>query len=502
MVGLTPLRGQQDEQPKAVNGAENAIEHDAIDILTEYPPWSMETNDICDNDEAIHDRNRKEIQGKLFKDTSVKTEDNKPYIDNIDAYNRDRALITQSLSDRLGLGQISLPGAQQVRVATKHTDQMTDIPDHLRQISLGQEIESISYKERDRNRNIIPQVDGTMDSRDSLNQTWGSIDLIISPVKYRNAQRDTEKINEDTNDNDIDEIVKFNKDKARKVYRKDRNEQRDIEKTDKDINDDTYKTVKFNKGRATKVYEINIEKKKILKERREKALQNAKDRKAEKAKVQAALQAHTRATKASKDNQDIKMIDDATTGEDSRVDVHLPPHSHGNAKYQSQINISSKYRTAITEPLLGDLLPGSQAPVKVNGHKPDSGDIGTYEFLIEGAPNPPDLEGIEEDQLLQIQQNIQDKLKQRDEEREKNITKRMKQYEEKYDFMNKALLEIITHITEITQTDHPRSNQLTKWSCCHHYLMAINLKWQNNTMKDSINTLSFKLRAAILRIQL
>ena len=75
--------------------------------------------------------------------------------------------------------------------------------------------------------------------------------------------------------------------------------------------------------------------------------------------------------------------------------------------------------------------------------------------MIEGAPNPPDLEGIDEDQLIQIQQNIQDKLKQRDEEREKNITKRMKQYEEKYDFINKALLESITHITEMTQTDHP-----------------------------------------------
>ena len=30
----------------------------------------------------------------------------------------------------------------------------------------------------------------------------------------------------------------------------------------------------------------------------------------------------------------------------------------------------------------------------------------------------------------------------------------MKQYEEKYDFINKALLESITHITEMTKTDH------------------------------------------------
>ena len=112
-----------------------------------------------------------------------------------------------------------------------------------------------------------------------LNWTSDSLDLSISPVKYRNAQRDTENSNEDTNDSDIDEMVKFNKDKARKVYGKDRNEQRNIEKTGEDINDDTHKTVKFNKGRATKGYEIDTEKKKILKERREKVLQMQKKEK-------------------------------------------------------------------------------------------------------------------------------------------------------------------------------------------------------------------------------
>ena len=152
----TPLQGQQDEQPEAVNSAENAIEHDAVDILTRYPSWSTDTHDIDDDNEVIFDRNRKEIQDELYKDTPVKTKDNKPYIDNIDAYNRDRALITQSLSDRLGLGQISLLGAQQVRVTTKHTNQMTDIPDHLRWISLGEETESTSYEETDRDGHIIP----------------------------------------------------------------------------------------------------------------------------------------------------------------------------------------------------------------------------------------------------------------------------------------------------------------------------------------------------------
>ena len=106
--GLTPLREQQDEQLEAVNGAENAIENDVVDIMTLYPPCSTDTNDRCDNNQVASDRNRKEIPHKLYKDMPVKTENNKPHIDSIDAYNRDRTLITKSLSDRLGLGQNSL----------------------------------------------------------------------------------------------------------------------------------------------------------------------------------------------------------------------------------------------------------------------------------------------------------------------------------------------------------------------------------------------------------
>ena len=71
----------------------------------------------------------------------------------------DRALITKSLSDRLDLGQNSLPGAQQDRVAIKHTNQSRKFPEHLRQISLGEEIENTSYEITDRNRSFILQVD-------------------------------------------------------------------------------------------------------------------------------------------------------------------------------------------------------------------------------------------------------------------------------------------------------------------------------------------------------
>ena len=81
--GSTPLQGQQDEQPEAVSSAENAIENDAVDVLTLYPSRSTDTNDMGDNNEVTCDRNRKEIQDKLYKDTPVKTESNKPYIDTL-----------------------------------------------------------------------------------------------------------------------------------------------------------------------------------------------------------------------------------------------------------------------------------------------------------------------------------------------------------------------------------------------------------------------------------
>ena len=271
----------------------------AVDIMTLYPPWSPDTNDRCDNNQIASDRNRQEIQDELYKDTPVKTEKNKYYIDNTDAYNRDRALITKSFSDRLGLGQNSLLGAQQVSVAVKHTDQMRKIPGHLRQISLGEEIESTSYEEIDSNRNFIPQVDGIMDSRDSLDQTPDSIDLTESPVKHTNTQRHMEKINEDTSDDGTDEMIDFDNDKVKKTYKKDTNECRK-----------GAKIVKSKKSRTTKIYAINIERKKLLKQRREKALQNAKDRKLAKGNLLAALKADHRTTRASNDTQSSTNMND------------------------------------------------------------------------------------------------------------------------------------------------------------------------------------------------
>ena len=75
----------------------------------------------------------------------------------------------------------------------------------------------------------------------------------------------------------------------KKTYRKDTNALRKRAKTVK----------KTKKVRTTKMYTINIERKNLLKKRREKALQNAKDRKLAKENFLTVLEASHKAIRAS-----------------------------------------------------------------------------------------------------------------------------------------------------------------------------------------------------------
>ena len=68
-------------------------------------------------------------------------------------------------------------------------------------------------------------------------------------------------------------------------------------------------------------------------------------------------------------------------------------------------------------------------------------DIGIFEFIFQGLPNPPDLEGLDEDRLRELQNAVQEQLCQRDEERERNITKRVQEFEKTFDFVNSHLLK-------------------------------------------------------------
>ena len=47
---------------------------------------------------------------------------------------------------------------------------------------------------------------------------------------------------------------------------------------------------------------------------------------------------------------------------------------------------------------MGNPPADKEATGKVKGHAFDPTDVRVYEFFIQGAPNPKDLESIEEDQ--------------------------------------------------------------------------------------------------------
>ena len=254
--GSTPLQRQEGDQSVKVTTPENAIDDDAIDIRTLYP--SSDINDMNDINQMTNYQSMKDIRDQIGKDMPLKTDINQPYIDNIDAYDRDRHLITASLNDRLDLGQNSLPGAQQVRAAVKHTDRISEFPEHLSRISLGQEIKNISQTIADGNVSFISLVDGIVNSRNSLDRTPVSVDQAESPVKYTNTQKQIEKTNEDTSDNDTDETITYEPDQLKKSNRKNINTAR-------------------RKGRTVKICTMNIERKRLLKQRRENTLQKAKD---------------------------------------------------------------------------------------------------------------------------------------------------------------------------------------------------------------------------------
>ena len=92
---------------------------------------------------------------------------------------------------------------------------------------------------------------------------------------------------------------------------------------------------------------------------------------------------------------------------------------------------------------------------KEKGQKDKIGidDIGIFEFIFKGLPEPPELEGVDEDRLRDLQSAVQEQLHKRDEERERNITKRVQEFEKTFDFVNSHLLKGVATMAELTKSD-------------------------------------------------
>ena len=114
--------------------------------------------------------------------------------------------------------------------------------------------------------------------------------------------------------------------------------------------------------------------------------------------------------------------------------------------------------TGKVDTLLGDPMANTATGIeneKEKGQKDKISidDIGIFEFIFKGLPEPPELEGVDEDRLRDLQNAVQEQLRKRDEERERNTTKRVQEFEKTFDFVNSHLLKGVVTMAELTKLD-------------------------------------------------
>ena len=181
----------------------------------------------------------------------------------------------------------------------------------------------------------------------------------------------------------------------------------------------------------------------------------------EKAQIEALIHKHRRRTLKTPDE-----VSRLGTGKNAKVDgqegnkKEKPPYK--KATKDIQIKTSRKKgkeaKNTIrgnTDTLLGDLSANATKGIeKGQNDKMGIDDIGIFEFIFDGLPEPPELEGIDEDRLRELQNAVQEQLHQRDEERERNITKRVQEFEKTFGFVNSHLLKGVATMAELTKTEN------------------------------------------------
>ena len=184
----------------------------------------------------------------------------------------------------------------------------------------------------------------------------------------------------------------------------------------------------------------------------------------EKAKIEALIEKHRLRTPKTPDE-----VSKSGTGKIAK-DKGQEGTEKGKAPYKKatkdiQIKKSRKKGTETInaekgkqDTLLGDPVANTTTgtdKAKAKGQKDKIGinDIQIFKFIFRGLPEPPELEGIDEDRLRELQNAVQEQLRQRDEERERNITKRVQEFEKTFDFVNSHLLKVAT-MAELTKSDN------------------------------------------------
>ena len=131
----------------------------------------------------------------------------------------------------------------------------------------------------------------------------------------------------------------------------------------------------------------------------------------EKAQIEALIEKHRPHTSKTPDE-----VNTSGTGQNANIDDQegtekvKPPHK--KATKDSQIKMSCKKgKKGNPDTLLGDPVASTATCIektKEKGQKDKIGidDIGIFEFIFHGLPNQPELEGMHEDRLGELQNAV------------------------------------------------------------------------------------------------
>ena len=148
--------------------------------------------------------------------------------------------------------------------------------------------------------------------------------------------------------------------------------------------------------------------------------------------------------------------------EKAKIEALIEKHRLRTPKTPDEVNKSGTGKNAIEkgqegtskgDPVANTVTGIEKAKEKGQKDKIGIDDIGIFEFIFKGLPELPELEGVDEDRLKELQNAIQEQLHKRDKERERNITKRVQEFEKTFDFVNSHLLKGVATMAELTKSD-------------------------------------------------
>ena len=121
------------------------------------------------------------------------------------------------------------------------------------------------------------------------------------------------------------------------------------------------------------------------------------------------------------------------------------PRASGNATVPNDPPLDPD--TPDEDILIGDLIdPEDESDYPLG---PD--ELGFYTLNLKGEGNLPDLLGIEDDQLLAIQNDLHKRMKAGDEARERAISKKLCELEQKHEFANAQYLKHLAQVSELLE---------------------------------------------------